>query len=68
MCRVCYLHRFGESAGQVTQDTMATAGHVVATAWTVVKLRNALNPKEGVKPLTKTGIVKGMAKNAIRGK
>lgn len=64
----CCLHRFGESAGQVTQDTMATAGHVVATAWTVAKLRKALNPKDGVKPMTKTGMVKGMAKNVIRGK
>lgn len=47
---------------------MATAGHVVATAWTVAKLRKALNPKDGVKPLTKTGMVKGMAKNVIKGK
>lgn len=59
--------RFGESAGQVTQETLATAGHVVATAWTVSKLRKALNPKDGVKP-TKTGMVTGLAKNVIKGK
>ena len=47
---------------------MATAGHIVATAWTVVKLREALNPKSGAKPLTKTGVVKGMAKNVLKGK
>jgi len=64
---VCYLHRFGEDAGQVTQETLATAGHIVATAWTISKLRKALNPKEGVKP-TKTGMVKGLARNVIKGK
>lgn len=61
-------HRYGESAGQVTQDTFATAGHVVATAWTVAKLRNALNPKAGARPLTKTGVIKGLAKNVVKGK
>lgn len=59
--------RFGESAGQVTQETLATAGHVVATAWTISKLRKALNPKDGVKP-TKTSMVTGFAKNVIKGK
>jgi len=63
----CYVHRFGEDAAQVTQETLATAGHVVATAWTISKLRKALNPKEGVKP-TKTAMVKGLAKNVIKGK
>jgi spartin len=61
-------HRYGESAGQVTQDTFATAGHVVATAWTVAKLRNALNPKAGARPLTKTGVIKGLAKKVVKGK
>jgi len=62
-------HKFGEEAGKVTEETLATAGHVVATAWTVSKLRKAFNPKDGVRPgLTKTGLVKGLAKNAIKGK
>lgn len=66
---VAILCRFGEEAGKVTEETLATAGHVVATAWTVSKLRKAFNPKDGVRPgLTKTGLVKGLAKNAMKGK
>ncbi|CAM6064524.1 unnamed protein product [Sphagnum tenellum] len=60
-------HRYGEPAGKVTEETLATAGHVVATAWTVSKLRKALNPKEGIKPNTKTALVKSIAKNVITG-
>ncbi|CAM6018223.1 unnamed protein product [Sphagnum balticum] len=60
-------HRYGEPAGKVTEETLATAGHVVATAWTVSKLRKALNPKEGIKPTTKTAFVKSVAKNVITG-
>ncbi|CAK9859415.1 unnamed protein product [Sphagnum jensenii] len=60
-------HRYGEPAGKVTEETLATAGHVVATAWTVSKLRKALNPKEGIKPTTKTAFVKSIAKNVITG-
>lgn len=64
---LCYLHRYGEAAAQVTQETLATAGHVVATAWTVSKLRKAFNPKDGVS-VSKTGMVKGLAKNVLKGK
>ncbi|CAK9194381.1 unnamed protein product [Sphagnum troendelagicum] len=60
-------HRYGEPAAKVTEETLATAGHVVATAWTVSKLRKALNPKEGIKPTTKTAFVKSIAKNVITG-
>ncbi|KAG0603538.1 hypothetical protein M758_10G101000 [Ceratodon purpureus] len=61
-------HKYGEAAAQVTQETLATAGHVVATAWTVSKLRKAFNPKDGVSGVSKTGMVKGLAKNVLKGK
>ena len=60
-------HRYGEAAARVTQDTLATAGHVVATAWTVSKLRKVLNPKDGAS-VSKTGMVKGLAKNVLKEK
>lgn len=68
ICILCYLHRYGEAAAQVTQDTLATAGHVVGTAWTVSKLRKAFNPKDGASSVSKTGMVKGLAKNVLKGK
>ncbi|RWR78249.1 senescence/dehydration-associated protein, chloroplastic [Cinnamomum micranthum f. kanehirae] len=37
--------RFGESAGEVTEDVLATAGHAVGTAWNIFKIRKAINPK-----------------------
>jgi spartin len=40
-------HRFGYTAGQATQEILATAGHVFATVWTIIKLRKAINPKDG---------------------
>lgn len=64
-------HRFGDSAAKVAEETLATAGHVVATAWTVTKLRKALNPKAspaaGASKLTKTGFLKAAAKNTLKG-
>jgi spartin len=59
-------HRYGEDAGQVTENTLSTAGHVFATAWTVSKVRRALNPSK-FRP-TKTGLVKAAAKAAIGGR
>jgi spartin len=62
-------HRFGDSAAKVAEETLATAGHVVATAWTVTKLRKALNPKAspaGASKLTKTGLLKAAAKNTLK--
>jgi hypothetical protein len=68
---VCFLgDRFGDSAAKVAEETLATAGHVVATAWTVTKLRKALNPKAspaGASKLTKTGLLKAAAKNTLKG-
>jgi hypothetical protein len=41
------IPRFGYTAGQATQEILATAGHVFATVWTIIKLRKAINPKDG---------------------
>ncbi|XP_058074150.1 senescence/dehydration-associated protein At4g35985, chloroplastic-like [Magnolia sinica] len=35
--------RFGESAGEVTEDAFATARHVVGTAWNIFKIRKVIN-------------------------
>lgn len=37
-------NRFGENAGEATEDVLATAGHCAGTAWNVLKIRRALNP------------------------
>lgn len=58
-------HRYGEQAGEVTGDTLSTAGHLFATAWTVTKVRSAWNPTK-FKP-TKTGMLKAAAKAVMRG-
>jgi spartin len=59
-------HRYGEEAGKVTDQTLATAGHVFATAWTVSKVRRALNPSK-FRP-SKTGLLKAAAKTAVGGR
>ncbi|GMH18042.1 hypothetical protein Nepgr_019883 [Nepenthes gracilis] len=41
-------NRFGESAGEATDDALATAGHVAGTAWNVFKIRKTLNPASSV--------------------
>jgi spartin len=58
-------HRYGEDAGQVTGNTLSTAGHAFATAWTATKLRSALNPAK-FRP-SKTGMLKAAAKAALHG-
>jgi spartin len=52
-------HRYGDGAGEITQDGLHAAGHVFGTAWAVFKLRKALNPKSAAKPSS-------MAKGALR--
>lgn len=42
-----FLCRYGEPAGQVTGETLGTAGHLAATVWSIVKLPKALNPLQG---------------------
>ncbi|CAJ1933731.1 unnamed protein product [Sphenostylis stenocarpa] len=45
-------HKYGEQAGQVTNEGLNAAGHAIGTAWAVFKLRKALNPKSVIKPTT----------------
>ncbi|PON89999.1 Senescence/spartin-associated [Trema orientale] len=44
--------RYGEQAGQVTNEGLDAAGHAFGTAWAVFKIRKALNPKSVIKPST----------------
>jgi spartin len=44
--------RFGEGAGKATNEGLDAAGHAIGTAWTVFKIRKALNPKSALKPTT----------------
>ncbi|XP_024539967.1 senescence/dehydration-associated protein At4g35985, chloroplastic isoform X2 [Selaginella moellendorffii] len=57
-------HRFGDKAGEFAHEGLATAGHLVSTAWTISKLRNAINPKSVMKP---TSVLKTAAKAASQG-
>ncbi|KAK1290090.1 hypothetical protein QJS10_CPB18g00988 [Acorus calamus] len=41
--------RFGENAGQATEDVFATAGHAVGTVWNIFKIRKAVNPSTSVR-------------------
>ena len=45
-------HKYGEEAGKVTNEGLGAAGHAMGTAWTVFKIRKALNPKSVMKPTT----------------
>ncbi|KAI3422868.1 Senescence domain-containing protein [Psidium guajava] len=40
--------RFGESAGEATEDALATAGHCASTAWNIFKIRKTINPASSV--------------------
>ncbi|MBA0612102.1 hypothetical protein Godav_012744 [Gossypium davidsonii] len=37
--------RYGERAGEATEDVLATAGNLASTAWNVFKIRKAFTPK-----------------------
>nr|AWA44772.1 hypothetical protein SS03A17_000003 [Saccharum spontaneum] len=50
--------RYGESAGEATQDAFATAGHAVGTAWNLFKIRKAVTPSSSMPG--------NMVKSAIR--
>lgn len=54
-------HKYGEEAGKATHEGLGAAGHAIGTAWTVFKIRKALNPKSVVKPTT---LAKSAAKAA----
>lgn len=51
--------RYGDQAGDATQEGLHAAGHAIGTAWAVFKIRKALNPKSVLKPST-------IAKNAAK--
>ncbi|MCL7043743.1 hypothetical protein MKW94_019530 [Papaver nudicaule] len=50
--------RFGESAGEATEDVFIIAGHAASTAFNIVKIRKAIDPASSVSST--------IAKNAIR--
>ena len=54
-------NRFGESAGEATEDAIATAGHCACIAWNVFKIRKAINPASSVK----TGVLKNAVKKGV---
>uniref|UniRef100_A0A8R7RCY3 Senescence domain-containing protein n=1 Tax=Triticum urartu TaxID=4572 RepID=A0A8R7RCY3_TRIUA len=56
-------HKYGEKAAAATNEGLDAAGHAIGTAWAVFKLRQALNPKSGLKPtsLAKSSIKAGAA-------
>ncbi|VFQ74300.1 unnamed protein product [Cuscuta campestris] len=43
-------HRYGDEAAKATSEGLEAAGHAMGTAWTVFKIRKALNPKSSLKP------------------
>ncbi|CAL5212660.1 unnamed protein product [Lathyrus oleraceus] len=45
-------HKYGEQAGEVTNEGFGAAGHAIGTALAVFKLRKACNPKSVIKPTT----------------
>jgi spartin len=44
------LCRHGDSAGKATEEALGSAGHLMGTAWSVVKVPKALNPTAALKP------------------
>ncbi|RWW09338.1 hypothetical protein GW17_00027175 [Ensete ventricosum] len=52
--------RFGESAGEATEDVFATAGHAIGTAWNLFKIRKAITPSSSLQS--------SILKNAVRKK
>ncbi|XWS33877.1 hypothetical protein CRYUN_Cryun22dG0120500 [Craigia yunnanensis] len=60
--------RYGEKAGEATQEGLGAAGHAVGTAWAAFKIRQALNPKNVLRP---SKLAKAAAKAAaveVKGK
>lgn len=53
--------RYGEEAGKAASEGLDAAGHAIGTAWTVYKIRKALNPKSAIKSST-------LAKSAAKAK
>lgn len=53
-----WADRFGERAGEVTEDVLATAGHAVGTAWNIFKIRKAMNPASSLRSTALKNAVK----------
>lgn len=51
-------NRFGENAGEATEDVLATAGHCAGTAWNILKIRRAMMPTSAAP----SGVLKNTAK------
>ncbi|CAN4083451.1 unnamed protein product [Withania somnifera] len=45
-------HKYGEDAAKAASEGLDAAGHAVGTAWTVFKIRKALNPKSSFNSAT----------------
>ncbi|KAM3362995.1 protein EARLY-RESPONSIVE TO DEHYDRATION 7, chloroplastic [Capsicum galapagoense] len=45
-------HKYGEEAAKAASEGLGAAGHAVGTAWTVFKIRKALNPKSSFSKVT----------------
>nr|GMD58186.1 protein EARLY-RESPONSIVE TO DEHYDRATION 7, chloroplastic-like [Ipomoea batatas] len=58
-------HKYGDEAAKATSEGLEAAGHAMATAWTVFKLRKALNPKSALKP---TSLAKAAAAAEMKAK
>ncbi|KVH92293.1 senescence/dehydration-associated protein At4g35985, chloroplastic-like [Cynara cardunculus var. scolymus] len=43
-------HKYGKETAKATNEGLDAAGHAIGAAWTVFKLRQAMNPKSVVKP------------------
>ncbi|KAM5546806.1 hypothetical protein ABKV19_001365 [Rosa sericea] len=54
-------HKYGEEAGKAAGEGLDAAGHAIGTAWTVFKIRKAMNPKSAFKSTT-------LAKSAAKAK
>jgi len=54
-------HRYGEQAGEATQNYLHATGNALGAAWAVFKIRKALDPKGNMK---KSSIV-GQAAHAV---
>ena len=59
------FYRYGEEAARATNEGLDAAGHAIGTAWTVFKLRKAINPKAALKPSTLAKAAAGKVKKAL---
>lgn len=50
--KVNLICRYGEEAAKAASEGLGAAGHAVGTAWTVFKIRQALNPKSSFSKVT----------------